>query len=434
MPDSVRWIEPDACCGCGVCAALAPCRRLEMTLSPHGFYVPTFDRCSGCGACETVCPGCAGATADVEAPLGDFLATFVGHSAHDDERAQASSGGLATRVLKALLDRGEIDAAVVVRSRDAGAPLFEAAIARTPGEIQSATGSKYYPVEFSKPLRELQESGERFALVGIPCAITGVRLGMERYRWLQGQCRALLGLTCGHLVSTHYTGFLASVSGVAPSDLREVDYRHGAGAAGAGDYTFVATRTDGTTGDEIPFATEGGIPAAVWGGRLLTPGACFRCTDLFAVDADLTLMDAWLPEYREQAAGTSLAVVRSEQMLGLLEDERDAGRLHLASIDAERVIESQAGGLRHRRQGTALRQAERGDRSLPLSRRMMLGWEQLRSRLSTRMFAGGPRLRGLGVGVIRAWVGYNRAGRRLRSIASRLMKLCKPGRSRRGES
>jgi coenzyme F420 hydrogenase subunit beta len=434
VPDSVGWIETNECCGCGVCAALAPCRRLEMTLSPRGFYLPTFDRCSGCGACEAVCPGCAGATANVEAPLGDLVATFVGHSTYDNERAQASSGGLATRVLKALMVRGEIDAAVVVAGSDERVPLFEATIARTPEEIQSATGSRYYPIEFSKPLQALRESGERFALVGLPCAITGVRLGMQRYSWLEEQCRALLGLTCGHLVSTHYTSFLASVSGVTPSDLREVNYRHGVGAAGAGDYTFVATGADGTTGDEIPFATRGGIPAAVWGSRLLTPGACFRCTDLFAVDADLTLMDAWLPEYREEPAGTSLAVVRSEQMLDLLQDEWDSDRLHLEPIDSERVVESQSGGLRHRRQAAALRKAERGDRSRPLARRMMLGWEQLRSRLSTRMFAGGPRLRALGVRGIRAWVAWHRAGRRLRSIASRLMKLCKPGRSRRGES
>ncbi|NLO05620.1 MAG: hypothetical protein GX131_07285 [candidate division WS1 bacterium] len=404
-----------------------------MVLSPQGLYVPDLEHCSNCGACAAVCPACADDIVDLDNSLGSSVATLVGYSRLDEERQRSSSGGLATRVLKSLIERDDVDAAVVATASRSGTALFEAAVVTTPDEIQNAAGSKYYPIEFSGALRELRASGQRFAVIGVPCVITALRRGMQRYPWLRDQCKCLIALACGHLVSTHYTTFLAAASGVAPRDLREVVYRRGTGTRGAGDFKFVATRADGTTGEELPFSSGGGIPGAVWTARLFTPGACFRCADLFGVDADLSLMDAWLPEYLEERDGTSLAVVRSQHMQELLEAERTAARVHLEPIAPERVIKSQAGAMANRTVAAAVRRLEAGGERLPLREGVRFRWQRMRSDLSNRLFSGGPLRQAVGVRLVLTWIGAYRGGLRLRSVASRLSRPLRAFLARGGE-
>ncbi|MGD9496672.1 MAG: Coenzyme F420 hydrogenase/dehydrogenase, beta subunit C-terminal domain [Armatimonadota bacterium] len=423
LPESLSVVvRSGTCCGCGVCAGVAPCAALEMRLTRSGYFLPHADDCTECGLCSSVCPGATTASASPHEPLGPFLETVVGYSTVNEERSQGSSGGLATRVLKTLLARGDVRAVIAATPASGGRALFEASALHTPEEIDRASGSKYYPIEFSGALRQVRSAGEPFAVVGLPCVITAVDLARKRFAWLRNQCRHLIGLTCGHLVTTHYTNFLAAISGVPPEHIEHVDYRRGPGPCGANDYRFVATRTNGTEGEELPFASGRGIPSAVWDARLFTPPACFRCTDLFAVHADLTLMDAWLPEYMSEPAGTSLAVVRSERMRDLLDAERHAGRVYLEPIAPDRVLASQRTGLAHRHRAAALCAAESGGRRVPLRDSVWLWWETLRSDLSNRLFAGGPLRRTLGTRLILAWLSGRRVARRLQSIGARLLR------------
>lgn len=434
LPDGLAAVvSGGACCGCGVCAGLAPCGELQMQLSDDGSFTPHAGNCTDCGVCVQICPGAAETVISPNNSLGEYVETLVGHSIHDGERLNGSSGGLAMRLLKALLDRGEVEAVVAPIPTPDSDLLFQAAVLRSSDAVDRAAGSKYYPVHFADALTELHSTGETFALIGLPCVITSVRLGMRQCPWVRDQCRALIGLTCGHLVTTHYTTFLAASTGVVLEDLQGVNYRMGIGPRGAGDYKFVATRKDGSQGRELAFLS-GGLPATVWGARLFTLAACFRCTDLFAIDADVTLMDAWLPEYRDDRAGTSLVVVRSDSMRDLIEGERLAGRVHVEPIEPERVIASQAGALAHRRRAAAFRVAEARGRRPPLRRRLSFGWERLRSRLSNRLFAGGPIRRAVGVRVVRGWIVAHRAGQHLREFVALLLEPLRTPFSRRGKS
>lgn len=416
--------EARLCCGCGVCAGVARCGTLQMRLTSAGHYVPEAAGCAGCCLCPSVCPGLEADRVAPEEPLGSFLDTVVGYSLVGDERSGGSSGGLATRVLKALLDSGEVAAVVgaaSVQDPEPGAPLFEARVLRSVEEVDRARGTKYYPIEFSSALQQLRASGETFALVGLPCVVSALRRGQDQMEWLGSQCRYLIGLACGHLVTTHYTTFLAAKTGVALEDIAQIEYRYGHGPRGADDYSFLATRRDGTCGTELHFASSG-IPAHFWRERLFTPPACFRCADLFAVDADLTLMDAWLPEYREDRDGTSLAVARSEAICDLLDAERRSGRAHLESIDPERVIASQAGGFALRCANAALMRAEAGGPRLPLKDALRFRWVRARSALSNRLLAGGPRGWARGILLMDWWLRGHRAMRRLRSLPGRLLR------------
>ena len=328
------------CSGCGVCAGVAPC-MLSMRLSSDGEWGPTASCCSDCGLCESVCPLRHQPAEEVlQAPLGPALASFVGFSQVDGERSRGSSGGMVTRVLQALVERNWVDGIIAVVPTGHQQPLFKPAVLRDRPAIAAAAGSKYYPVEFSQVLRELRRAEGRFALVGLPCVITGLRLAQQQLPWLRERLRFVLGLTCGHTVSARYTDFLAYRAGVDPGHLRHAEYRAKTGTDTAGDFIFQPVDADGRPGRRLGFLSSKWI-CALWSNRLLTPQACFRCVDTFAVQADASFMDAWLPEYVADPLGHSLVVVRNHELLSLLLEERENARVVADPIASERVLASQ---------------------------------------------------------------------------------------------
>ena len=109
--------------------------------------------------------------------IGNYLNCYVGHATDYDIRYNSASGGLVTALLIFALEEGLIDGALVTRMKKDKPLEPEPFIARTREEIIEARGSKYCPVPANVALREILEAneGERFAVVGLPCHIHGMR-------------------------------------------------------------------------------------------------------------------------------------------------------------------------------------------------------------------------------------------------------------------
>ena len=86
--------------------------------------------------------------------------------------------------------------------------------------------------------------------------------------------------------------------------------------------------------------------------RWFTPNACNYCDDVFAECADVTCMDAWLPEYSQDHRGMSLMLVRSPQVQEVITYGRG---IDLNSIHINRMVRSQAGVVTVKRQHLAYR-------------------------------------------------------------------------------
>ena len=107
-----------------------------------------------------------------------------------------------------------------------------------------------------------------------------------------------MGLVCGQLKSKQYTEYLAALSGITPP-LANVHYRGKSPEKPASNYYFSCTSKDGAMGKI--FWDEG--VAEAWTNRWFTLNACNYCDDVFAECADITFMDAWLPEYSKDYRG-----------------------------------------------------------------------------------------------------------------------------------
>lgn len=311
-----------------------------------GRYVPCLDksRCNRCGLCHEVCPGHGvdfeGLNATLfgdileDVALGRYLGCYVGHATDRNIRYNSASGGIVSALLAFALEEGLIDGALVTRMRRDDPLKPEPFIARTREEILSAAGSKYCPVPTNTVLREILDSDERIAVVGLPCHIQGLRKAEQRIPRLAQQIRLRISLACS--VNFSFLGtvrFIESLR-IAPQDVAVLQYR-GRGWPGS----VLIRLTDGTE-RIVPY------PECY---RQLGPYSLRRCTlcsDMLGELSDLTCGDAWIPEImRTDKAGSSFVVSRTSAAEELLEYAAAKEAVELSELDLEDLLASQGHAL-----------------------------------------------------------------------------------------
>jgi coenzyme F420 hydrogenase subunit beta len=371
--DLFATVVANGCCiGCGACAAFDSGIRIK--LDDYGRYVAAREPNDAplSPAAARVCPFADGGPDEdelarkvfghaksFEPHIGFHEATYAGWVVESDFRAQGSSGGLASWVLVELLDRGVVDYVVHVAPQPVasnGGPLFRFAISSTAEEVRAKAKSRYYPVEMSGVITEMLQRPGRYAVVGIPCFIKALRLACRESTALKKRVLFTVGIVCGHLKSTAFAEMFAWQCGVAPSELRGIDFRTKLPIPPA--YSYAVTVTGERHGQTFTIKKPvSELLGTNWGHGFFKYKACDFCDDVVGETADISIGDAWLPEYVSDCAGTNVVVVRAPALHAILSEAVSQGRLHLDSISVEKVVESQAGGFRHRREGLAYRLA-----------------------------------------------------------------------------
>ena len=297
-----RIVADGLCMQCGTCAGLCPHGAVEMCWSLARGWLPTVgrERCNECGTCLAVCPACGldfGKTAwwraaNEGAPAPDFLGPWrglwYGWAADPEVRYQGASGGVATAIILGALADHAIDAAVVVRPSRGNALAMESFVARSSEEIAGCRGSKYNMVALNAALRDVLAREGRYALVGLPCHIQGLRLAQRREPRLRERVVLALGIFCGWSAEPRATAFAARRLGLEPDELAEVRYRGPDWPGGL--------RLESRTGivRERPYPDYYDTERAM---RAFTPPRCRLCPDGLAELADVSVGDAWLERF-----------------------------------------------------------------------------------------------------------------------------------------
>ncbi len=417
MPRSPDRVSPRAivrsglCIGCGACAADEP--RAQMRWNAHGFLKPEGPR-DWYGAADErfsrTCPF-SPAAADEDtiaaerfsaAPahhpaIGRHEAAYVGAAAEPPFREQGSSGGLVTWVAAELLRSKAVDAVahVVPTDPECDGGFFRYTVSRDLDALNRGAKSRYYPIELSAVLREIREAPGRYAVVGIPCFIKAVHLARRADPVLAERITHTLALFCGHMKSARLVESFAWQLGQPIEEVQAVDYRLKDASRPANWYRAHLALKDGATAGEDWWNLADGD----WGAGFFQASACNWCDDVVGETADMSFGDAWLEPYSSDGRGTNVAVVRSPELHRLVEAARADGRLALDPVDAAFVEQTQAAGLRHRREGLAYRLtwARTGIRprkrvvpsaaGLPLRRRLVYRTRHAIATWSNRMFA-----------------------------------------------
>jgi coenzyme F420-reducing hydrogenase beta subunit len=390
-------VRSGLCIGCGSCAATHS--TAAMVWDRDGFLKPNAPRDWYEAPSEYVthqCPFAPSAanedriavarfpTAPAHDPaIGRFEAAYVGHVAEDGFRPRASSGGLTSWVAAELLRTGLVDGVAHVVPAEAGATgrFFEYRISHSPDELERGAKSRYYPVELSGVLREIRATPGRYAIVGVPCFIKAIHLLRGADPLIRDRVTHTLGLFCGHQKSAAMVESFAWQLNHELGQVRALDYRIKDERRPANWYRAHLDLQDGTSAERDWWHLADGD----WGAGFLQNPACNWCDDVVAETADISFGDAWVEPYSSDGRGTNVVIVRTKELLDLIENARADVRLQLEPVGADFVIQTQAAGLRHRREGLAYRLSWRRRGIKPVKRVTASGRLPLRRKLVYRL-------------------------------------------------
>jgi coenzyme F420 hydrogenase subunit beta len=358
-------IDGGYCVGCGACAYAEP-DCYEMVVSEDGRWQARRKPSAQSDkeeALRQVCPFSQegpdedqvaelhyAANAALDPAIGYHRDCFAGSVVEGVFRHEGSSGGLTSWLLYELLAKGKVDGVIHVGSGTTTDERFSYSISTSLPELVGRAKSRYYPVEMSSVLTEINRLEGVYLLVGLPCFIKAVRrLELAGYI-VSGKIRYTAALVCGHLKSKRFSSYLLKHMEVDSVKVNELDYRHKFPGRPANEYGVAATTSAET--ETMPMDQ---VYGANWSFGFFKYESCDYCDDVIGECADISFGDAWLSEYVSDSSGTNIVVVRTRELSNLLNKASEEGRIRLEKVTASKVYESQEGGYRHRREGLAYR-------------------------------------------------------------------------------
>ncbi|MBC7099795.1 Coenzyme F420 hydrogenase/dehydrogenase, beta subunit C-terminal domain, partial [Candidatus Bipolaricaulota bacterium] len=330
----------DLCTGCGTCAGLCPQNIIKMEIDQKkGTYVPIIKgECNECMTCIKACPGIGVDFKELnmmifgrqpkDLLIGNYKDYHIGYSSNEKLRYNSSSGGMITQILLYLLKEGLIDGALVTRMNPKKPLEPEPFIARTPKEIKESKGSKYCPVPANTCLKEILETPGKYAIVGLPCHIHGIRKAEKINKKLRKRIKYHLGIVCNHTPTFKATEFLLEKLNIKKEEIKNISYR-GEGWPGN-------LKIETKSGTILLLLPE------YWGsgfGQLFIPKRCNFCVDHMAELSDMSFADPWLSEFKNEKKGKTLIIVRKNS--NILKEMDNKGVCRIEPIELEKVILSQ---------------------------------------------------------------------------------------------
>ncbi|GAB7016830.1 Coenzyme F420 hydrogenase/dehydrogenase, beta subunit C-terminal domain [Methanogenium cariaci] len=333
------------CTGCGTCEGICPQSSIIMELDKEkAIYLPSIKAgCTFCGMCVSVCPGKFVDFKDLNQkifnqPSSDFLLghynnCYLSHACDRKVRYKSSSGGLVTSVILFALREGLIDGALVTRMSKDNPIIPEPFIARTEQEVISACGSKYCPVPANKVINEILKVEGKYAVVGLPCHIQGIRKAELINKKLKERIVLHLGIFCGTTKTFSATNNYTNQLGIDEINISNISYR---GSGWPGKLSICVKNNDESYYEE-QYLKYYSCEFCSY-----TPWRCTVCIDQAAEFADLSFADAWLDEViGVDKCGSSIVVSRTKVAEDIIQKMQLKGVAVFSQITADKVNKSQ---------------------------------------------------------------------------------------------
>ncbi len=358
-------IEGDLCHRCGSCVGICPTGVLG--LEEDGYpVVKNLSACTDCDLCVKVCPGdefsvpslskeLFNEVPDIHDMHGHFKNAYLSYANDKEIREGSTSGGTITGLLVSMLEKNEIDGALLIASDPETPWKGKPIIARTKEEILSTMKSKYAISPTNSLLDQIIEQEGRYAVVGLPCQIHGIHKATSLNRKLKERIVLTIGLFC-HAAVEHdpmkqiWAGIDEKIKSKTKRFISRIGKHPGTPHLELDDGSYYPVYFPKETGYR-PSSME--ILNILY--RLYTPGRCMTCYDSTAEFADIAVGDPWMAPPDKSINfydGYSFVLARTERgMAALTKAEQDV-RLITLNPDHARSSNVMMG---HEKRGRAFR-------------------------------------------------------------------------------
>ncbi|QZY55551.1 Coenzyme F420 hydrogenase/dehydrogenase, beta subunit C-terminal domain [Crassaminicella profunda] len=214
-------IRNNLCSGCGTCVGICPTKCIKIELSEYQNPIMTnAEKCIECGLCFDVCPGIGfnfkrkvGLENEIKYNklLGYYHSFYTGHSINEDIRIKSASGGMATSLIHYLLEQKIVDKALIVGMEN-GVPTIK--VVDNYNDLLSGMQSKYGYVPVNSKIREINDSNEKYVMVGLPCHFQGLEKSSKFLKNLNDNIIFKIGLLCGYTQTYDVIDFIAKRLGI----------------------------------------------------------------------------------------------------------------------------------------------------------------------------------------------------------------------------
>ncbi len=340
MIDKDLKIYDSVCTGCSACTeacafpdddGISPIQLIQNTI---GMAVPRIneDTCVECMACYRACP-----TEDkiyhnniTFRKYKETIGTsYFGYSLDTEHRKEAATAGIATQIAAYLLDTNQVDG-VISSYQDKNNKIITE-IFTDSLSVKETRRSIYRQVPLLNGLFEKIKEGnyKKLLVIGLSCHIEGLKTLQKANKYLRKNVEFItVALFCKQTKTEAFSDFERSLLKAKPN--QKLDYR-GKGWPG----TTSVEGGNSMPADDIKLNL-------MWGSFAFTPSYCFTCSDPLGTIADISVGDAWLPQYRDDKQGSSLFVANTTVGKNIIEEMDKAKIIYTHKESAENIIKSQS--------------------------------------------------------------------------------------------
>ena len=342
----VDVVKGGLCTSCGICNGVCPKDCISFYEGKErNTPMINLQECVSCGLCYDVCPGKGISLVNLsklyftnefgvknDDCAGYYRHAFVGHSTDGNVRMHCATGGMITQFLIWLLERGEIDGAVVVRYKKTDILTPESFIAKTKEELWESRSSKYVVLSMDKVAKEIAKGlYKKLIVVGLPCQIQGWRQLADKNRNVRKSIKGYFAIYCSLNKTKLSMEYYLQRYHVKKSDI--------------GRFAF---RDDGCLGYMKFEDKQGKIIKRIayrnfWFGThsFFTNPRCLMCIDHLGELADISFGDIHIKPYSDDKIGTNSIITRSIYWDNLLALCKADGAVVLDEIPMETLVRSQ---------------------------------------------------------------------------------------------
>jgi len=269
--------------------------------------------------------------------IGNYKGMYIGYSNDKDIREGAASGGIISSILIYLLEKGEIDGALVSKQvmfdGKIGVKTF---IASNAEEILDCRTSIYMDFPIKKHLKDILKFKGRIAIVALPCFLKTFKKLEKEHPELKKKVPYRISLFCSGNNSKELVEKILIKNKIKLDEVERIFFRKGHWRG----VTHLQMKDDSEK--TISYLHNIGTYRNLY--YFLLP-KCFSCQDHFGFNGDISCGDFWISKIKSNPIKYTSIITRNEKSDNLLKKMTCENVIEMQQVSAKEMIKSQKRAL-----------------------------------------------------------------------------------------